>query len=61
MKTLTPTAQRFQFHYNPAEQRATVARLLNSGMGDHAVAELTGLSVQQVRSVVAERRTGKSE
>ena len=38
-----------------AEQEAAVRRLSASGMGDYGIAAATGLSVEAVRRVLAER------
>jgi hypothetical protein len=42
---------------SPAEQAAAIRRLAASGQGEHTIAHATGLSVEMVRRVLAERRT----
>jgi hypothetical protein len=56
MSGLSLTEQRFRAHYTADEQKAAVLKLINSNMSDHAVASLCGLSVLQVRCLVAENR-----
>jgi hypothetical protein len=40
---------------NSEHQRATVLRLADSAMPDHAISQLTGLNVDVVRRWIAER------
>ena len=43
------------FHALPqAEQEAAIRRLAAAGQGEHTIAHATGLSVEQIRRVLAE-------
>jgi hypothetical protein len=53
----TAALSRLHFHTLDREQQAdAIRRLAADGQGDRTIAQATGLSVEQVRRVLADRR-----
>jgi hypothetical protein len=38
-----------------ASKRASVLKLASAGMGDHGISQMTGMSIADVRRIIAER------
>jgi hypothetical protein len=55
--------QRARQHWHeltPEQKREAVLDLIDSGMGEYAVSGATGLSIEQIRGIVGDRREAEA-